>query len=148
MKEAVLSLYEGGDPAALPALTTVFELDPDKAVKRAAACGLANIPDTAVAPVLLSVLAATDRATRAHAILALGRLQARDAVPALLPLLDDHYARIVAADALVAIGDERALEPLKQAAARGPGWRRRRLRERVRKLEAALGLRQDVNDQQ
>ena len=92
-------------------------------------------------PALLSALTFSDRATKGHAILALGRLQVREAVPALVPMLDDSYGRILAADALVEIADERALEPLTEAAARGSWLRRRRLRERVSALETALGQR-------
>ena len=93
-----------------------LEVDPDRLVKRHAAYGLSRIPDEAVAGPLIGALPLPDRATKGHAILALGRLRAREAVPDLVPLLDDRYARMLVANALVAIGDERGLAPLRQAA--------------------------------
>jgi HEAT repeat protein len=140
-REAIAHMHEDGDPAAVGALSTALELDPDTLVKRHAAFGLSCIPDQTVVPALLSALTFPDRATKGHAILALGALHVREAVPALLRMLDDSYGRIPAADALVAIADERALEPLRDAAARGSWLRRRRLRERVSALETALGQR-------
>ena len=115
-----------------------LELDPDRLVKREAAAGLGRIPDRAVIPALRGALSATDRATKRHAIITLGRLRAREAVPDLVGLLGDRYSRTSAADALVAIGDEAALGPLRQAAARGPRFRRRRLQQRASALEDAL----------
>ena len=72
-----------------------------------------------------------------QAILTLGRLGARDAVPELIGLLDDWRCRLPAADALAAIGDRTALAPLQEVADRDVLWRRRHLRRRVAELEAA-----------
>ena len=130
---------EDGEPAAIEALTVALEADPDRLVKRHAAYGLACIPDEAVAGPLIGALPLPDRATKGHAILALGRLRVREAVPDLVPLLHDRYARMLAANALVAIGDERGLEPLRQAAKTHVPVRRFQLRRRVWALETALG---------
>ncbi len=116
-----------------------LEDDPDTLVKRHAAYGLACLPDPAVVPALRGALPLADRATKGHAILALGRLRAREAVPDLVRLLDDRYALMLVADALVEIGDEHALAPLKRAARRGSPFRRRRVRKRVSMLESAVG---------
>ena len=107
---------QDGEPAAIPALTVALEADPDRLVKRHAAFGLARIPDEAVVEPLIGALALADRATKGHAILALGRLRARAAVPELVPLLGDRHARMLVANALVAIGDERVCAPLRRAA--------------------------------
>jgi HEAT repeat protein len=141
LSETIRHSNEDGEPAVIPALTMALEVDPDKLVKRHAAYGLACIPDQGVVPALRGALPAADRATKGHAILALGRLRVRDAVPDLLRLLDDRYARMLVADALVEIGDERGLAPLRGAAALGFPLRRRRLRKRVSALETALGER-------
>lgn len=139
LTETIRHMYEDGEPAVIPALTVALEVDPDTLVKRHAAYGLACLPDQAVIPALRGALPSADRATKGHAILALGRLRVREAVPDLAGLLDDRYARMLVADALVEIGDEGALAPLRRAAARGSPFRRRRLRKRVSALEAALG---------
>ena len=137
--ERIRNARDDGVPAAIPALTEALEADPDRLVKRHAAYGLACIPDRAVVPALRGALTLPDRATKGHAILALGRLRVREAVPELLDLLDDSYARMLVADALVAIGDERGLVPLRQAAKRAFGVRRYRLRKRISALESELG---------
>ena len=137
--ETIRHSDQDGEPAAIPALTVALETDPDRLVKRHAAFGLARIPDKAVVDPLIGALALADRATKGHAILALGRLRAREAVPDLVPLLGDRYARMLVANALVVIGDERGLAPLRQAATCLSPVRRYHLHRRVRALEAALG---------
>lgn len=137
--ETIRHSGEDGDPGVVPALTVALETDPDKLVKRHAAYGLASVADPAIVPPLRGALALPDRATKGHAILGLGRRRAREVVPDLVALLDDHYASLMAADALVAIGDERGLAALRQAAGRGLPLRRHRLRRRVWALEAVLG---------
>ena len=141
LAESIRHAHEDGEPAVIPALTVALEVDPDALVKRHAAYGLACISDQAVVPALRGALSSSDRATKGHAIIALGRLRARDAVPDLARLLDDRYARMLVADALVEIGDESALVPLSRAARRGSPFRRRRLRKRVSMLEGAVGNR-------
>ena len=139
LAETIQHSNEDGEPAAIGALTVALEADPDRLVKRHAAYGLACIPDEAVAGPLIGALPLPDRATKGHAILALGRRRVREAVPDLVPLLHDRYARMLAANALVAIGDERGLEPLRQAAKTHVPVRRLQLRRRVWALETALG---------
>ncbi len=139
LAETIRHSNQDGEPAAIGALTVALEADPDRLVKRHAAYGLARIPDEAVVGPLIGALPLRDRATKGHAILALGRLRAREAVPDLVPLLDDRYARMLVANALVAIGDERGLAPLRQAATCLSPVRRYHLGRRVRALEAALG---------
>jgi HEAT repeat protein len=144
LRDVIAHTYEDGDPDVIGALSFALELDPDRVVKRAAAAGLGRIPSKTVIPALRGALSATDRATKSHAIITLGRLRAREAVPDLVRLLDDSYSRTAVAHALVAIGDEDALGPLRQAAARGPRFRRRRLQQRVSELESALGDRRSA----
>jgi hypothetical protein len=142
--EFIRTWLDGGDPAVVPALTLVVEQDPDVAVKRSAFSGLARIADQAAIPGLLPGLRSPDRATRAHAIKGLEKLRARAAVLDLVTLLGDWYGGILAAEALVAIRDERAVEPLRLAAERAWPWRRRRLRRCVEELESAVGLQGDA----
>ncbi len=137
--EAIIHAHEDGEPGVIPALTEALAHDPDAHVKRHAAYGLACIADQAVIQPLRGALTAPDRPTKGHAIGALGRLRAHDAVADLAALLDDGYARIAAADSLVAIADERALPALRQAASHGSPVRRYRLRRRVAALESAIG---------
>jgi HEAT repeats len=137
--EFIRTSSDGGDPAVVSALTLVVEQDPDVAVKRSAFYGLSRIPDQAAIPGLLPGLRSSDRASRAHAVNGLGRLRARAAVPDLVALLGDWYCAAPAARALLAIRDERALEPLQLAAAQAWPWRRRQLRRCARELESALG---------
>jgi hypothetical protein len=129
----------GGDPEVIPALTAVVERDPDVAVKRAALSGLARIADGAAIPGLLLGLRSSDRASRTHATKGLAKLCAREAVPDLVELLEDRYSANSAAQALLAIRDERALGPLRLAATHGWPWRRLQMRRSVRAFERALG---------
>jgi HEAT repeat protein len=87
--EAIAHAYEDGEPRVIPALIAALDSDPDKNVKRHAAYGLSCIPDRAVVPALRRALGLTDRATKGHAILGLGRLGAREAVSDLVALLHD-----------------------------------------------------------
>src|SRR5271165_907137 len=137
--EAWRTMFENGDPAVIPALVAVVNLDPDPVVRRRALFGLSRMSDRAAIEGLLPGLRASDRASRAHAIKGLGRLRAREALPDLVAQLDDWYGCVMAAEALVAIRDERALEPLRRAAEKGSPWRRRRLRGRAEELEGVLG---------
>lgn len=131
--------YEGGDLAAIRALNEVVENDSDAYVRRAAVQGLGRMPDPSAIPGLLLGLREPERRTRYLAASALGRQKAREALPDLIRLLDDRYCRAAAAEALVAIRDDRALQPLRAAVAHAPRWRRPRLRRLVIELEAALG---------
>lgn len=75
---------------------------------------------------------------RAWAIDALGNIGSKDAVPKLIEVLDSPELRLrgVAAIALGKIGDPRAVEALKEAAARESWWTRRWYRRALRQLEA------------
>jgi HEAT repeat protein len=133
------NFYTSGDPAGARALTDIVLRDPDVRVQRTGLFELSRIPDPVVLPAMLIGLTSSDRACRLHAILALRRLRAREAVPTLIPLLMDRRSRVDVARTLVAIRDERALEPLKAALARSPWWQRHRLRRCVSALAGLLG---------
>ena len=137
--EMLRTWYEGGDHAAILALTEVIERDVDRYIRRAALQGLGRISDEAAIPGLLLGLRESDRRGRLLAASALGRLKAREAVPELIGLLDDRYCRAAATEALATIRDERALQPLREAVSRAPRWRRPGIRRIVVELEAALG---------
>jgi hypothetical protein len=125
-----------GDPAALPALRVIAELDPDEAVKRSALFGLSRIDDPSSIPTLRAALTAPDRASRAHAINGLGRLRAREAVPDLIHTLrHDRYGRAIAAQALATIGDPEAGDALRSAVKKSAPWRRPGLRRALDQLE-------------
>jgi len=145
IRARIVETHESGERTHEPALTLVLEFDPDPRVKRTAAFGLACIPDRAAVPGLRMALGLPDRATKTHAIFALGRLRAREALPELVALLDDWYTCMSAADALVAIGDDRALPALSRAAGHGLPLRRRRLRKRVRLMESGAGVESPAN---
>ncbi len=130
-----------GDPSVIPALCELVEGDPDRRVRRFAVAGLARMPDTAAIRGLLLGLDADDDVTRYWAVRGLGRLKAREAVPGLVRLLRDRSHRLAAAEALVTIRDERALEPLRDAAKHGSPWTRRRLRRDAQALASSLGYR-------
>jgi HEAT repeat protein len=142
-REWIAHRYEDGDPAVIPALTRVLEADPDTAVRRSAAYGLSMTADEGAVSGLLIALQSSDRATRVHALKGLGHMRARQAVPLLVPLLDDWYWGAAAARALVAVQDERGLMALREAAARAFPWRRHRLKRLAAELERELGSAQD-----
>jgi HEAT repeat protein len=119
------------DPAVIPHLGPLLEADPDPGVRRSAAYGLRRTGDTAAIPPLLNGLADADKATRIHSIIGLGELKAREALEPLTGLLDDGVYAGTAAKALGQIGDERALGPLRIAAATSKSGRQRKLLERA-----------------
>lgn len=129
------------DPSVVPFLTPLLEKDHDRSVRRTAAYGLRRTGDQSAMPALLHALSDTDKATRIHAAMGLGDLQARAAVEPLSELLNDRGCAKAAARALVDIGDERALDPLKGAAS---STRSRRQREKFTQaiidLERRVGL--------
>ena len=129
------------DPAIVPILTPLVEGDPDSSVRRAAAYGLRRTGDQAAAQPLLNALSDTDKATRIHAAMGLGELRSRAAVDALSRLLDDRGCAETAARALVEIGDERALIPLRHAASSATTRRwREKFRQALVDLEQRVGL--------
>jgi len=129
------------DPSIIPILAPILREDPDPSVRRAAAYGLRRTGDRAAVQPLLDALSDTDKATRLHAAMGLGDLQAKAAVEPLSQLLMDRRCAETAARSLVAIGDERALTPLKTAASSTRSKRlRKRFGEAVFDLERRVGL--------
>jgi HEAT repeat protein len=129
------------DPAIIPLLAPLLEEDPDRSVRRTAAYGLRRTGDRSAIQPLIRALSDSDKATRIHAALGLGDLQAREAIEPLSELLDDRGCAEPAARALVEIGDERALEPLKRAASSARSRRQReKFAQAVIDLERRVGL--------
>jgi HEAT repeat protein len=131
----------GTDPAIVPILAPLLENDSDDSVRRMAAFGLRRTGDQGAIAALLRALSDTDKATRIHAVMGLGVLQSRAAVEPLSELLDDRGLALTAARALVEIGDERALIPLRRAASSArSGRRREKLSRAAAELERRVGL--------
>lgn len=131
--------FSGGDPAVVSALTAVLELENDATIRKMALQGLTRSEDPAAIPGLLRGLESDNHASRWIAIHGLEQLRTSEAVPGLISLLGDRRSRTKAAKALVAIGDERGLEPLRAAADSGSPISRGKLRRYAGELEAALG---------
>jgi HEAT repeat protein len=117
----------------------VAEEDPSINVRRAALSALQRPGDRRAIPTLLAALESEDRASREHAILGLERLKAREGVPGLIAILDDTHHRTLAARALVAIRDERALDPIRDASKSGWPRSRRILNAYAAELATAVG---------
>jgi HEAT repeat protein len=136
---------EHGSPHAIAALTEIMEKDQSVNVQRSALGVLRRSQDRAAIPGLLIGLKSEDLASCLSAIMAFEALKAREGVPILIGLLDNTERkdflemREHAAQALVAIGDERALEPMRAASKRGWPWSRRRIRRYADELSTALG---------
>lgn len=130
--------FSGGDPAVVSALTAVLELETDATIRKMALQGLTRSGDPAAIPGLLRGLESDNHASRWIAIHGLEQLRASEGVPGLIRLLNDRRSRKKAAKALVAIGDERGLEPLREAADHGSPLARGKLRRYAGELEAAL----------
>jgi HEAT repeats len=128
-----------GDPSFVGAFLSVLRVEPDTANRRLAVYALSRLPDEAIMEPLLEAAGSTDTATKVHAIKGLARLRARAAVPRLIELLADRSVRLQAAQALVTIRDERALEPLCSARDASNLRERKRFRRLVRALETGLG---------
>ncbi len=96
----------------------------------------AGAPETA-APLLLQALRQAPKPCRVPLILALGRIRASKAVPALTPLLDrpDRELRMAAMDALAQIGPVEAVPAFLKLARTAP---HRRRYEQTRILEAGV----------
>lgn len=104
------------------AIDRLFELTGDLAYKKQAAVALARLGDPRAAGFLRAALPEGDYGV----VAALGELRDRESVPALIELLGPQDAkgpkahlRSSAANALAAIGDDRAVEPLIELAATG-----------------------------
>lgn len=128
------------DPSVVPILGPLLEKDPDRAVRRTAAYGLRRTGDQGAVQPLIYALSDMDKATRIHAVMGLGDLKSRAAVEPLLKLLSDPSCAGSVATALAAIGDERALNPLRNAASSARSPRRQRtLRQAAMELETRAG---------
>jgi HEAT repeat protein len=126
-------------------LLFLFENDPAKIVQHAAIRQLGHMESPVALRALLAALDSDDVVSVEHAILGVQRLKAREAVPKLISMLDDkrHHdgfaIRLEAAEALVAIRDERALEPMRAAAKRGWPLSRMKMRDLAEVLAKRLG---------
>jgi hypothetical protein len=129
---------EPGDARVVPDLAWVLEVESDLEILRLATHGLAQVRDPAATDPLVHALGSSDQTVRVHAIRGLARLRARPALPRLIDLLDDRSVRVDAARALVAIRDERALEPLRHASGIGLIGRRK-LRHLADELAREVG---------
>lgn len=133
------------DPRAVPALTEIMQRDPSIPIQRAAVAALRGTGDPAAIPGIIIGLRSGDRACCLSAILGCRQLKAREAVADLIALLNNtqrkefRQIREHAADALVAIRDERAIQPLRAAATRGSPRSRRRLKRFADELASSLG---------
>ena len=130
--------FSGGDPGVVSALTTVVDVETDATIVKMALHGLTRTGSDAAIPGLLRGLDADKPGSRWEAIHGLGQLQARVAVPGLIALLGVSRSRVKAGRALVEIGDERALEPLQEAAGQGSFMSRGKLRRHAEELELRL----------
>jgi len=129
------------DPAIIPILAPLAEEDDDPKTRRYATFGLSRTRDPAAASALVRALASTDAPTRVHGILGLERLRWRPAVDPIVGLLDDPHCRNRAAEALVEIGDGRAIRPLWAAALAAETPRvRKQLEQAAVSLEKAAGF--------
>jgi HEAT repeat protein len=127
-------------PAIIPILAPLAEEDTDATVRRNATFGLSRTRDPAAAGALLRALYSPDSPTRVHGILGLERLKWRPAVDSIVRLLDDPDCRRRAAEALVEIGDGRAIRPLWAAALAAESPREgERLEGAAVRLEKAAG---------
>jgi len=91
--------------------------DEDDEVRIAAISGISNVNATVAAPHLLNSLEKSDHLKiKYHIVETLGKLKAKEATEKFIDLLNDESSVMVlaAAEALGAIQDERALEPLKR----------------------------------
>jgi HEAT repeat protein len=133
------------DPRAIPALIEILERDGSVPVQRAALLALGGTKDPAAIPGLMIGLRSDDGACCLSAILGCQDLRAREAVPDLIALLantqrkDFRQLREHAAEALVAIRDERAIEPLRAVAKHGGLRSRRRLQRLADELASSVG---------
>jgi HEAT repeat protein len=130
-----------GDPAVIPTLSRLVARESNPRIRRIAMMGLARTSSQDAIPALLSGLDVDDDATRVWAARGLGKLKAREGLPGLIPLLENRRLRHEAAQALLAIRDTRAVQPMRQAARHGMPWTRSRLRRQALQLAKAVGER-------
>lgn len=112
LRNAALAALERQGPYAVEAVGRLTS-DPDPDVAMFACQVLGGIGSVEATPSLLVALARPEVNLRQAAAEAAGRLRARDTVPALISLMErEPWLQLAAVDALGAIGDERAVEPL------------------------------------
>ena len=141
---------EGGSTILKPVLDPRFfeifcemaQSDSDTDVRRIAIMGLAFSEDEGAVPILLSALRDTDGSTRGWAVIGVGNFRVKEAVEPLIGLLRPwRKGTFSAVVALVEIRNERAIQPLREAAnATWLPWRRRRLQKAAGKLERSVGI--------
>ncbi|MBA2458843.1 MAG: HEAT repeat domain-containing protein, partial [Gemmatimonadales bacterium] len=111
-RNSAIAALERQGPYAVPQLQVMLRLD-DLDVVMFALQVLARIGDPAPTAAILPLLRHPDLNVAQSAIEALGQLRSREAVPALLELLQGElWLQLAAIDALGAIGDARAVGPL------------------------------------
>jgi HEAT repeat protein len=127
-----------GDPAAIRPLIRLLSAN-DFQARAAAAQALGKLRTVEAVPVLLECIdRGPEDVMRAWAIDALGRIGSDQASPKLIQLLKSphHGLRRTAAAALGAIGDARAIEPLRQAAKEASWTEKLHYRRMIRKIKA------------
>jgi HEAT repeat protein len=130
------------DPKVIPRLTRLLDDEPHTDVRRTAVWILRSTGDAAATGPLISALEGPDTATRLHAVMGLRDLKAREALPELIGCLHDPRwsVRCESAKALVKIRDERAVQPLRDAAATAIlPWRKQRMENAAQRLSRAVG---------
>jgi HEAT repeat protein len=129
-------LGELGDAESIPAIRRLLDAA-DEDVRIDAARSLGLLKSAADVPRLFE-LARHDPSplVRDWAVGAIGRIGQRETVEPLIELLSDELWRVRAGAALARIGDQRALEPVREAARREEKWRYRYLyRKPMKALE-------------
>lgn len=115
-RKAAEALATIGDPKALEPLTVALQFSGDEGIKRSAAEALGKLGDTGAVEILLHTLRHEPQpAVRASAARALESLADASATDDLIAALEDSSddVQLRATLALGAIGDKRAVEPLK-----------------------------------
>lgn len=134
-----LTLAQSGRSEAVPALIAALA-DPEKVVRRAAACALAGIGPEAV-PALIAALDRPSWVVRYRAAEALGGIQDPRVIPALVVLLDDDrdHVRYMAAKGLAAHPDPSAIDGLLSRLADENPFVRRMAAQALKEAAARLG---------
>jgi HEAT repeat protein len=112
LRNAAIAALERQGPYAVPYLERILQLENGEVVMFAVQV-LARIGDPGPATSILPLLRHPDPNVAQSAVEALGRLRSREAVPALLDLLDGNlWLQLAAVGALGEIGDPAAVAPL------------------------------------
>ena len=139
-------------PEAKPALRDTLKNDASIVVKLAAATALAKMGDDSGYTLAMNAVKSNDEHAVEKAVIALGDIGDKRAVPKLLEVLNSHgFAGSEAARALGKIGDKTAVEPLIRALGRGLWMKRWYAAEALGKIgdEKALPvLREALKDEE